>query len=365
MSKHHPDNERIKRHYAVYMREADGYDEATVDAALASIHRFEEHTKFRDFKVFRHEQAVSFKHYLAEQTNVRTGKPLAKSTLRSILAALEAFFFWLADQKGYKGRFQYSDSRYFKLSDRDNRIAHARAEKRVPSLEQMQHVIRSMPSETVVQRRDRALVAFILLSAGRDGAVIGLKMRHVDIASRQVTWDPRDVRVKRGKIFVTDFYPVGDDIRQFVEEWVRYLAEALLWGPDDPLFPTTLQEIGPDGNFQHVTLERRHWATADPVREIFKGAFALVGLPYCSPHRVRDTISMLGQKICPTVEALKTWSQNMGHDSVATTLTSYGPVSSQRRAEIMRSFSQADVEPADVLAEMQALLAKHRRDFGG
>jgi integrase len=229
----------------------------------------------------------------------------------------------------------------------------------------MQHVIRSMPFGTVVQRRDRALVAFILLTAGRNGAVIGLKMRHMDMVGRQVTWDPRDVRVKRGKTFVTDFYPVGDDIRRFVEEWVTSLAKELLWGPDDPLFPATLQEIGPEGNFLHVALDRRHWATADPVREIFKNAFAAVGLPYCSPHRVRDTISMLGQKICPTIEALKTWSQNMGHESVSTTLTSYGPVSSERRAEIMRSLGQADAEPTDVMAEMQALLSKHRRSFGG
>ena len=73
MPKHHPENERMKRRYAVYMREADGYDEATVDGALASIHRFEEHTKFGDFRAFRPEKAVSFKHDLAEQTTVRTG----------------------------------------------------------------------------------------------------------------------------------------------------------------------------------------------------------------------------------------------------------------------------------------------------
>ena len=100
MAKHHPENERVKRRYAVYMREADGYDEATVDAALAAIHRFEEQTSFRDFKTFRHELAVAFKHHLEKQTNVRTGKPLAKSTLLSILAALTAFFFWLAGRLG-------------------------------------------------------------------------------------------------------------------------------------------------------------------------------------------------------------------------------------------------------------------------
>lgn len=362
MPNHHPENERMKREYAIYLREADGYDETTVDAALAAIHRFEEYTKFRDFKTFRHEVAVSFKHHLAEQTNARTGKLLARSTRRSILTALQAFFFWLAGQKGYRGRFAYSDSRYFSLSERDSRIARGGPEKRVPSLEQMQHVIRSMPGETVIQRRDRALVAFILLTAGRDGAVIGLKMRHIDLGSRRVTWDAEQVRrVKRGKTYVTDFYPVGDDIRQFVEEWVTYLAKDLLWGPDDPLFPATLQEIGPDGNFRHVGLERRHWETADPVRKIFKAAFATVDLPYCSPHRVRDTISMLGQKTCPDFETMKAWSQSMGHEGLPTTLTSYGPVSSERQAELMRRLAEPAVPSADVISELQAFIAKHRR----
>jgi hypothetical protein len=31
------------------------------------------------------------------QVNVRTGRPLAKSTLLSILSDLKAFLFWLAD----------------------------------------------------------------------------------------------------------------------------------------------------------------------------------------------------------------------------------------------------------------------------
>src|SRR5450755_1014635 len=134
MPQHSPENERVKRLYAVYMKEARSYREATVDAVLAAIHRFEAHTNFPDFKTFRQEQAVAFKRHLAEQTNVRTGKLLSKSTLLSTLAALKAFFFWLADQKGYKSRFQYSDADYFNLSDRDGRIARARLEKAAPSL---------------------------------------------------------------------------------------------------------------------------------------------------------------------------------------------------------------------------------------
>ncbi len=79
---------------------------------------------------------------------------------------------------------------------------------------------------------------------------------------------------------------------------------------------------------------------------------------------VRDTISMLAQQICPSLDALKTWGQNMGHESISTTLTSYGPVSSQWQAEIMRSFGRADTKPSDVISAIEAVLSKHRRGFG-
>ena len=62
-----------------------------------------------NFKAFRTEQAVAFKRHLAEQSNVRTGARLSKSTLYSTLAALKAFFLWLAGQPGYR-RLAYSDA---------------------------------------------------------------------------------------------------------------------------------------------------------------------------------------------------------------------------------------------------------------
>lgn len=255
MTKHNPENERAKHRYAIYMKEARSYDDQSVDAALAAIHRFEAHTNFRDFKTFRQEQAVSFKHHLAKQLNARTGKPLSKSTLLSILSDLKAFFVWLASEKYYR-RLKPTDADYFNLTERDGRIGRARLEKVVPTLEEVQRVIRAMPSGTVIERRDRALVAFILLTASRDGAVVTLKRKHIDIARQHVRFDAREVATKFGKSFDTFFYPVGDDIRQIVEDWVALLDNELGWGPDDPLFPATRLEVGGDGLFRPVGLDR-------------------------------------------------------------------------------------------------------------
>jgi hypothetical protein len=59
-------------------------------------------------------------------------------------------------------------------------------------------------------------------------------------------------------------------------------------------------------------------------------------LPYFNPHSFRKTIVTLGQKLCQTPEEFKSWSQNLGHEDVLTTLYSYGHVQQHRQGEIFQ-----------------------------
>ena len=106
MTTHNANNERIKRQYFAYLKEAKRHSDPTVDAVAKAIARFEEDTKFRDFKRFHSEQAIAFKRRMAEQTNQRTGAKLSKATLHSTLGQMKAFFHWVAGQPGYKSRLQ-------------------------------------------------------------------------------------------------------------------------------------------------------------------------------------------------------------------------------------------------------------------
>ena len=63
--KYNSDNERIKRKYFTFMKEAKRQDESSIDAIAKALNRFEVHSKFRDFKAFHYEQAVGFKKHLA------------------------------------------------------------------------------------------------------------------------------------------------------------------------------------------------------------------------------------------------------------------------------------------------------------
>jgi integrase len=342
MKTHNPHNERIKRAYFTYLAEAKGFSEATLDGVAKALNRFETYTRFRDFKAFHIEQAKGFKASLAEQMSVRTKDRLSKATLYATLSALKRFFIWLAGQPGYKSRISYSDAEYFNLSVKDIRIAKAHRDARVPTLEQIWHVIRTMPAVTEIAHRDQALIAFTILTGARDGATASLKLKHIDIDEGQVDQDAREVKTKFSKSFTTWFFPVGDDIRQIVVDWVNHLRQEKLWGLDDPLFPATKVVVSDTRHFAASGLDRKHWSSAGPIRQIFKDAFAAAGLPYFNPHSFRKTLARLGGQKCRSPEEYKAWSQNLGHESVLTTFSSYGDVARHRQAEIIRALDKSE-----------------------
>ena len=133
----------------------------------------------------------------------------------------------------------------------------------------------------------------------------------------------------------------------------------LLWGEDEPLFPPTLVGIGDGGGFAPVGLRRDGWHGAGPIRDVFRKAFERAGLPYSNPHSFRNTLVQHGERLCTTAEEFKAWSQNLGHDRVMTTLTSYGAVSPHRQADLIRGLmagKQANaVDPAYVAKVMAAM----------
>lgn len=358
MTTYNPQNERIKRQYLAYLKEAKRYSEATLDGVTSALHRFEAYTRYRDFKAFHIEQAVGFKRHLTTQTNAQTGRPLSKATLNSTLTALKNFFHWLAGQPGYRSRMSYSDAEYFNLSGKDVRVAKAHQDLAGPTLEQVCRVINHMPHVTEIERRDRALIAFALLTGARDNAIASFKLKHVNIADGKVNQDARDVRTKFSKSFPTWFFPVGQDVRRIVEEWIAFLREDMLWGLDDPLFPAT--KVGHDDNrqFTAIGLDRCHWSNAGPIRAVFKRAFVAAGLPYFHPHSLRKTLAQLGERLCRTPEEFKAWSQNLGHEKVITTFTSYGEVAPNRQAEILGGLGGTDGVAASDVADLSRLLQR-------
>ncbi len=365
MIKHNANNERIKRQYFTFLKEAMRHGEATVDATAAALARFEEHGKYRDFKTFHREQAIAFKKHLADQNNVVTQKKLSKATLHSTLSQLKRFFQWLAMQPGYKSRLNYSDAEYFNLSDKDSRIATARRPRPVPTLEQVRYALCAMPGSNEIEQRDRAVVAFALLTGARDGAIASMKLKHVDLAAGSVFQDARDVKTKFSKTFTTYFFPVGEDVRDFLADWISHLRNERGWGDEDPLFPATHMVLGDTMQWEADGVEARHWGSADPIRRIFRDAFAAAEQPYFNPHSIRNTLVGLSMELCKNAEAFKAWSQNLGHEQVLTTFTSYGEVPARRQSEIIQALrTGSSVNAGGSMANLPDAVVQALKEIG-
>ena len=60
-----------------------------------------------------------------------------------------------------------------------------------------------------VSTRDRAIIAFTLLTGARDGATASFKLKHIDLVVGKIDQDAREVATKHAKTFPTFFFPVA------------------------------------------------------------------------------------------------------------------------------------------------------------
>ncbi len=329
------ENERIKRRYLIFLREAKRADHATVDKAAEAILRFEKSTGWKPFKRFHIDQATNFKRQLEADVNRNTGKPLSKATIDGKLRLVKTFVIWLAGQPGYKSRITYADAEYFNLNRKDARIAHSERDTPFPTMEQCRHAFTLMPNETEIEKRDRAIFAFLMLTGARDGAIASARLKHINLVEACFYQDARDVKTKFAKTFTTWFFPVDAAYLECLRDWITYLRQDRLFGHEDALFPKPEQGLI-DGCFATVGLSRGNYGNASKIRQVIKHAFINAGLPPFAPHSFRKSLVKYGDQICTTRERFKAWSQNLGHDSVVTTISSYCPVSSERQAELIR-----------------------------
>jgi integrase len=268
----------------------------------------------------------------------------------------------LAREPGYRSKISYTDADYFSLSDKDVAVARARRDKPVPTIAQVEHVLSMMPNDTVVQRRDRALIAFTMLTGARVGALASFRRGDVNAAGGYVDHDARHVQSKFAKTFRTHFMPVSDRASAIVRDWHAELSADVARGQDDPLFPATAVAPDDQGSFVATGLLQSGWSGTGPVRDVFRRAFGLAGLAYFNPHSFRDMLVRHAMTLDLTPEAMKAWSQNLGHADVLTTFTSYGQVPLHRQGELIRAtaLSDAPYVATDQIEVLEALVATIR-----
>lgn len=265
-----------------------------------------------------------------------------QSTARAIMATLREFTLQLSQQDGFRSRIRASDADYFNLSRRDEAEARAAPTRPAPSVKQAQRAFETMPATSPHEMRDKAVFALLCLTGIRVGALISLRIRHVNLDEKSVTQNPREVATKFGKRIDTFFAKGFPEAEAALRAWITYLDEVALYGPDDPLFPATA--IAPQSNigFAVEGFERRPWKSTEPVRKIVNRAFQAAKLDSFGPHAFRHMLARRATKDC-TVPELVAMAQNLGHSDVLTTLRSYGQICRERQRALITSEFGGDV----------------------
>ena len=122
MAKFNAENERIKRKYLEWQKEAKGKSDSTITNIRDHIYAYEEFTKFKSFKQFNKNDAIEFKKYIMHKKSKRSQELVSKTYLLHALKNLNDFFTWLYTQPGYKKRIDVTQIAYLSLSERTFRL---------------------------------------------------------------------------------------------------------------------------------------------------------------------------------------------------------------------------------------------------
>jgi len=341
MAKTNEQNERIKRKYYSFMKEAKGRNDKTVNKIALALSKYEDCTKFKCFKRFHVEDAGRYKQALRASKNARTKKPLAHATVDAELRLVKNFFLWLAGQSGYKSRISYADCEYFNNTLKDARIAHTHRPMPYPTLKQCQRAFEVMPDHTPDQKRDKAAFAFFVLVGARLKAASTLRLKHINWDESCVFQDAREVKTKGAKTITTYFYPVDKAYKDTLRRWVDYLYEVELFGPEDPLFPKPKIGVVKGKGFTNLGLSREPYASTSKLYSGIKNTFMQVQMPAYTPHNFRRTHGAIMHEFCEgDPSKMRAWSMSYGHDDLITTINSYVPVGPERQRDIMQEMQR-------------------------
>jgi integrase len=321
-------NERMKYKYEKHLGGVCQKDATTINACLKHIREFDVYLDFKGYETFNDQVAHK---YIQSLFKVN----LSLSYVSDNIRCLKEFLRWLERQKGYRSKLDYNHIDYLNLSRNQLRTAKASDYKKSYKFDQMIRTIRHMDSITYKQKRDKALISLQALCALRVSELRTVKLKNLieDDGKYFIYLTPRSMKVKFAKTREANFMSLPHDIINNVIEWRDFLL-SLGFKDNDPLFPKIDNRFG-QHNLLEQKIKKEGLKSGSTIRNVFKIAFTNAGNEYISPHSFRRTHALFAQKHGP--DLLNAIRQNLGHNSIDTTLNSYGQLSSPEQRKIISS----------------------------
>lgn len=345
MTKNIYQNELRKRDYFAYLKGANGFEESSINKFAEAIGQWQIFSKNEDFANFNKTKAVEFVAWLKTRGSKTPSGQISLTTQYHYLRHIKGFLKWLSEQPNYR-KIPNSDINFLRLSKKENQIATSGTKRPIPTLEEIKKIIESIEIKNEIDKRDRAMICLALITGIRVSALVSLKMKSFDKRKKIIYQNPADgIKTKNSKSIQTPFFPVGwDKPKTYFIEWYEYL-ESKGFQPEDPIFPSTLNEFSIEGNtYSKEFISKKFWSGEGGVIKILKMRCENADLPYFNPHSFRHSVVSIFSKRSMTEEQKKAFSLCFGHANVGTTFGSYGygHISNETAVQIMQRLNDID-----------------------
>ena len=339
----------MNRQFFIYLKEVKGFSQDSIDAYEQAILLWQECTENKDFTTFGKQATTSFKTWLRSRTN-KEGEVLSLTYIYNIFRRLKGFFLWLAMQPHYKSKIDQTIIEHLSLSKKETRIAIEPNKRDIPSMEEVIKVIERIQPANDVDRRDRAMICFTLLTGARISAIYSMPMMAFDETTLTVDQNPKfGVKTKFSKRIVTTFFPIAytKALEHFLA-WYHYLKNEKHFCGTDPIFPMARIEHGVQNISYYNTgeVEPIFWKDSSAARRVFQKRFLDAEVSYYHPHTFRHLVVKEFARTKLTEEEKKAISQNLGHENTGTTFGSYGygHIEEERQIDIVKNIKLGDKE---------------------
>ena len=316
---------------------AGRYSQKTVHAHLVSIRDFERFLDGKSLANLTVKDAGAYRDHLVRLLALQKEEGgLSGSTVRHRASHLARFTEWLTGQDGFR-RLSSSIPSYFALPRASSAKQKADEDKVYPTLDQAWDMVDRMPKASLIERRNRAMVAFAFVSGFRAAALTALRLKHVDMDAKTVSQVAGEMPAKNGKSYTARWFPRTEACQEVFVSWVNDLKN-LGFQAEDALFPPERHLKMRFGS--HTSIEPL--GSSKPLQSAFTKASAAINASF-TPHSARHTLKALGGRICRTHEERKAWSLMLGHSNEQITDRHYGKMSQTRSFKLIDALSSEDV----------------------
>lgn len=315
-------NQKLTFDYCLYLKNALGRKNATIKKFEYAISLWLKFTKNKDFKLCANQKIyLDFKEALREGSI--NGKDISPGSISQILYNLKNFMTWLSQKQGYKSVVKISDIEYLNPSQEEKHYKEWANNVDYPTKEQVEFLCKSIKIENDIDLRDRALIAFMLLSAIRIDALVSLKILSYRQKDKMIDQNPKDkIRVKFSKRITTYLFKFDDTLFKYFDDYYSFLINKG-HSKKSALFPKAKINMNGSSFCKSTSLSEEH-LSASRVREIIRERCKEANLQYFIPHSFRHAAIAQAFENCSDAQEIKAISQNVGHSSITHVMNIYG-----------------------------------------